>query len=157
MEVIIGLLVIGAVLLALETVLPGMIAGALGVMCLIGAVVVGYQDFGAKTGNIILLVVCMGTLIGISLWVRFFPQSRMAKMFISQRVVGDIRAEKPELLSKTGVALTQLRPCGTALIEGRRVDVVTEGALVSRDTPVKVIAIEGMRVVVRAINNETSS
>ncbi|HOW66536.1 MAG TPA: NfeD family protein [Candidatus Paceibacterota bacterium] len=157
MEVVIGLLVIGAILLALETVLPGLIAGSLGVMCLIAAVVVGYQDFGAKTGNVILLVVCLGTLVGISLWVRFFPQSRMARLFISQRVVGEIRAEKPELLAKTGIALTQLRPCGTALIEGRRVDVVTEGGLVARETPVKVIAIEGMRVVVRPINNETSS
>jgi hypothetical protein len=35
------------------------------------------------------------------------------------------------------------------------VDVITEGAMVARDTPIKVVAIEGMRVVVRALS-ETS-
>jgi len=41
-----------------------------------------------------------------------------------------------------------LRPAGMALINGRRVDVVTEGAMIERDTPVRVVAVEGMRVVV---------
>jgi membrane-bound serine protease (ClpP class) len=58
--------------------------------------------------------------------------------------------EKPELLNQTGSALTNLRPAGTAIINDRRVDVVTEGAMIERGTPVKVVAVEGMRVVVRA-------
>ena len=53
------------------------------------------------------------------------------------------------MLHQTGTAFTQLRPCGTALINGRRVDVVTEGSLIEKGTPVKVVALEGMRVVVR--------
>ena len=40
---------------------------------------------------------------------------------------------------------------GTALINGKRVDVITEGSHIERGTPVKVVALEGMRVVVRAI------
>ena len=51
----------------------------------------------------------------------------------------------PELLDQTGAALTNLRPSGIALINGRRVDVVTEGSLIERGTPVKVIAIDGHR------------
>jgi membrane-bound serine protease (ClpP class) len=62
-----------------------------------------------------------------------------------------VDAEKPELLQQTGTAFTQLRPAGTALINGRRVDVVTEGQLIERGTPVRVVAVEGMRVVVRAV------
>jgi membrane-bound serine protease (ClpP class) len=69
--------------------------------------------------------------------------------------VGEIRTERPELLGLTGTALTPLRPSGTVVINGHRVDVVTEGGLVDRDTPVKVVAVEGMRVVVRPIS-ETS-
>ena len=39
----------------------------------------------------------------------------------------------------------------TALINGKRVDVITEGSHIERGTPVIVVALEGMRVVVRAI------
>ena len=52
--------------------------------------------------------------------------------------------------------MTPLRPSGTAVINGRRVDVVTEGGMIERNTPVKVVAIEGMRVVVRAVDGVLS-
>jgi membrane-bound serine protease (ClpP class) len=44
-----------------------------------------------------------------------------------------------------------LRPSGTANINGQRVDVVTEGGLIERGTAVKVVAVEGSRIVVRAV------
>jgi len=53
------------------------------------------------------------------------------------------------LLGKQGVAQSGLRPAGVAIIEGQRVDVVTEGALIDAGTRVKVVAVEGNRVVVR--------
>jgi membrane-bound serine protease (ClpP class) len=37
------------------------------------------------------------------------------------------------------------------LIGGKRVDVVTEGGMIDPGTPLKVVAVEGMRVVVRAV------
>jgi membrane-bound serine protease (ClpP class) len=157
MEMVVILLVVGAVLVLLETVLPGLIAGILGILCLMGAVLVGYQQYGVRTGNFLLLGVSGASVVVILLWLRYFPRSPMARLFISQQQVGDIRAEKPELLHRTGAALTQLRPSGMAVIDGKRIDVVTEGGLVERGTPVKVIAIEGMRVVVRPITNETTT
>jgi membrane-bound serine protease (ClpP class) len=51
----------------------------------------------------------------------------------------------------SGTALTNLRPSGTALIDGKRVDVVTNGSMIERGAEVKVIAVEGARVVVRAV------
>ena len=41
MELVVTLLVVGAILLLLETVLPGMIAGIVGGLCLIVGVVLG--------------------------------------------------------------------------------------------------------------------
>ncbi len=151
MEAVIALLVVGAVLLLLETVLPGMVAGIVGLGCLITGVVMGYVNFDTRTGNLILLIVLTGLLLGTCWWVKYFPDSRFAKGFVSRGTVGEIRAEKPELLDQTGVALTTLRPSGMALLNSRRVDVVTEGPFLERGTPVKVIAIEGLRVVVRAV------
>ncbi|MEI6786192.1 MAG: NfeD family protein [Verrucomicrobiota bacterium] len=151
MALIITLLILGAILLFLETLLPGMIAGLIGLICLMAAVILGYRDFGYQTGSLILAGVLMGLLIGTWCWLRFFPESRIARTFISQGSTGDLGVEKPELLNGTGVALTQLRPSGTASINGQRVDVVTEGGLIERGTAVKVVAVEGARVVVREV------
>jgi membrane-bound serine protease (ClpP class) len=151
MGLVITLMVIGAVLLILETVLPGMIAGIFGFCCIVGAVIVSYFEFGARGGNLTLLLASVGLVTGTLLWMKYFPDSSMAKLFVSQKVVGDIGAEKPELLHQTGHALTTLRPSGMASINGHRVDVVTEGGLIEKGTPIKVIALEGMRVVVREI------
>ena len=45
-------------------------------------------------------------------------------------------------------ALTTLRPAGTALIDGERVDVVTDGEYLPNDTEIKVVKVEGARIVV---------
>jgi len=151
-ELVIILLVAGALLLLAESVLPGMIAGLAGACCLAAAVIEGYVQFGTKTGNLILLGVLAGLVVGFWLWLKYFPDSRVAKVFISRKVVGEIGTEKPELLDQTGTALSALRPAGTAVINGKRVDVVTEGQMIDPGTPVRVVAVEGMRVVVRQFN-----
>lgn len=149
MMAIITLFVVGAVLMFLETLLPGMITGIVGFLCWVAAVIFGYREYGAPTGNLILIGVLLGMVVGIFFWLKFFPQSRIAGLFISQRTVGELGVEKSELLQLTGVAISQLRPSGTAFINGKRVDVVTEGALIERGASIRVVAVEGIRVVVR--------
>lgn len=151
MELVLTLLVVGALLLAAESVLPGLIAGIVGCCCLVIGVIEGYLKFGARTGNLILMGVLAGLVVGFWLWVKYFPESRLGRIFISSEVVGEIGTERPELLERTGTALTPLRPSGTATIDGKRVDVVTEGQMIERGTPVRVIAVEGLRVVVREL------
>jgi membrane-bound serine protease (ClpP class) len=154
MALVITLLVVGAILLLLETVLPGMIAGIVGGCCLIAGVIMGYVEFGTSTGTWILFATVVALVAGFAVWARYFPESRFGRAFISKGVTGDIRAEKPELLHQTGTAFTQLRPSGTALINGQRVDVVTEGSLIEKGAPIKVVATEGLRVVVRALSEQ---
>jgi membrane-bound serine protease (ClpP class) len=149
MAFVITLLVAGAILLLLETILPGMIAGIVGGCCLLAGVILGYVEFGPAIGTWILFAMVMLVIAGFAVWAKYFPESRYGRAFISKGVIGDIKADQPELLHQTGTAFTQLRPSGTALINGRRVDVVSEGALIEKGAAVKVVAIEGMRVVVR--------
>ncbi|NQU43084.1 hypothetical protein HQ520_07350 [bacterium] len=58
-----------------------------------------------------------------------------------------LRLEKPRpgeaLLGVEGTALTDLRPSGMALIDNRRVDVVTEGGYISAGSRVRVIEVHG--------------
>jgi len=55
------------------------------------------------------------------------------------------------LLNRQGVALTSLRPSGSIIIDGKRFDVVTEGEMIDKDTPVRVSKIEGARIVVKTL------
>jgi len=55
------------------------------------------------------------------------------------------------LVGKRGKTLTPLRPAGSVLIDGERVDVVSDGGYIPADRQVEVIQVEGVRVVVRAV------
>lgn len=63
---------------------------------------------------------------------------------------GYIATGKHELLlGREGVASTPLRPSGTGLIDGRRVNVAADGEFIEKDCRIKVVEVEGNRVVVR--------
>jgi membrane-bound serine protease (ClpP class) len=151
MELVIVLLLIGVVLLLLETILPGMIAGTIGLICIAAGVALSYELLGTPTAHYILMAVMVGLVIGTFAWLKYFPRSPFLRPLISKSAVGEIGTDRPDLLHQTGTAFTSLRPAGTALINGERVDVVSEGVLIEPGTPVKVVAVEGIRVVVRAI------
>ena len=50
---------------------------------------------------------------------------------------------------KRGTAASPLRPAGIALIEGERVDVVSQGEYIAADAPIEVVRVDGNRIVVR--------
>jgi membrane-bound serine protease (ClpP class) len=56
------------------------------------------------------------------------------------------------LLGKAGVTYTPLHPAGVAIIEGRKVDVVTPGHFIEQNVPIRVVDISGNRVVVREVS-----
>jgi membrane-bound serine protease (ClpP class) len=56
----------------------------------------------------------------------------------------------------TGVARSILRPAGKAEIDGMLVDVVTDGEFLDAGAPVRVLAVEGSRVVVAAFESASA-
>jgi membrane-bound serine protease (ClpP class) len=63
-------------------------------------------------------------------------------------VRGTTETQPAILLGKVGVAKTTLRPSGKADIDGRLEDVVSQGEFLAAGEPVRVVAVEGTRVVV---------
>ena len=59
--------------------------------------------------------------------------------------------DKSKFLGATGTCVTDLRPAGTVTVNGEPVDVVAEGGFVNRGDKVKVINVDGSRVLVRKI------
>ena len=60
--------------------------------------------------------------------------------------------DKSKLIGAIGVCATDLRPAGTITVEGEPLDVVTEGNFVKAGDLVKIINVDGSRVLVRQIN-----
>lgn len=59
--------------------------------------------------------------------------------------------ERGDLLGREGKTLTPLRPAGTADVAGRRVDVVTEGEFIEAGAWVRIVKVEGPRVVAEKV------
>ena len=54
-----------------------------------------------------------------------------------------------ELLGLQGVTLTELRPVGIGMFDGRRLDIITEGQFIQSQAAVKIVSAHGSRIVVR--------
>ncbi|OPY60573.1 MAG: hypothetical protein A4E56_02613 [Pelotomaculum sp. PtaU1.Bin065] len=101
----------------------------------------------AVVATIVILIVGLRLMSRYNMWYRLTLQNKQ------QNDEGYV-APAPELslyAGKEGVALTPLRPAGSAELDGRRLDVVTEGEFIPKGRPVKVIKVEGTRVVVKEI------
>jgi len=62
--------------------------------------------------------------------------------------------ERRKLLGREGAAVTDLRPAGKAQIAGKRWDVVTDGGYVEEGEELRVVRVEGTRIVVSRKDGE---
>ena len=53
------------------------------------------------------------------------------------------------MIGREGVTLSELRPVGVGLFDGKRVDIIAEGEFIEEQTSVKIIDARGHRIVVR--------
>ncbi|MGI6605315.1 MAG: hypothetical protein GX062_00280 [Firmicutes bacterium] len=142
----------GVTLLAIEGfVLPGFgVAGFAGMMAMGGSLVLA-ASLGGQTLAMFFMATLLVVVLGYLLLRRFGPRT-MGDIILNQRLdssEGNVATgDLAQLLGTTGKTLTPLRPAGTVEIEGLRVDVVTQGEFVPAGEKVKVILVEGRRVVV---------
>ncbi len=82
---------------------------------------------------------------------KFLPRTRAFNTLVLDTVLSEPEEEK-ELLGIEGVAHSDLRPGGTAYFAGRKIDVVTLGDYIRRETPVRIVEVHGNRIVVEDIS-----
>ena len=112
-------------------------------------------DFSPETFSIPFLKVMLSFLGAILLVViagKFLPQTRAFKSLTLGDVVPDMD-EDLSLVGMAGVAHSDLRPGGTAYIGGSKVDVVTQGDYIPRETQIRVVGVEGNRIVVEDVSH----
>jgi membrane-bound serine protease (ClpP class) len=163
------LFIIGAGLLLLEIfVIPGFgIAGVSGIICMILGIylsLVGtlkHVDNSAlgSAANYLLLSLFL-TILGAMVIIKFFPKSSIWRTISLEeaqlRNKGYIAArDYGQYLGKEGIALSALRPAGIGLFAGERLDVVSEGDFIEKDTPIVISQIDGYRLIVKNIEKKT--
>ena len=122
------------------------------------------QIFGGTNSAIVLLT--YGAMIGIAvlgIFIVLYLGSRSSKKnagMLDELVLDERQQnrdgytsviDKSKFLGAIGVCVTDLRPAGTITVEGEPLDVVTEGSFVKAGDIVKVINVDGSRVLVRQI------
>ncbi len=156
----------GLILLAIEVlVIPGFgLAGVLGIIAIVASLVLSLVGPGftmtfmlVAAGRVVfaLLLALLASLVLL----RFLPRLPFGRRLILNRglAAAEGYASAPEIdaqwLGKTGLASSPLRPAGIADIDGRRVDVVSDGEHIDAGQFIRVTRVDGNRVVVRRISN----
>lgn len=155
--IIISLFVGGLIAIILEIFIPGGIVGVIGGAAVIASIILGFsksQTLGGVllVGGVVLVPICIIAAMNLA------PKLPFSRNLFLQETLGvdqgyiSTESGLELLLGKEGVAVTNLRPAGIAEIEERRTDVVTSGEMIDKGVQVKVVAVEGNRVVVEAEN-----
>jgi membrane-bound serine protease (ClpP class) len=130
-------------------VIPGFgVAEITGLVTLGLAVYLTFTRLSALWGGISLAITIA---IIISLLIYLPKTSTWRQLRLDAQDKSHIISADPELINKEGETITMLRPAGTVKIDGKKIDVVTEGVFIAQHTRVKVVAIRGNRVVVRKV------
>lgn len=160
--------VIGVGLLLLEVfVIPGFgIAGLLGILLIVGSFVlsllphvgrISFEDIlDALTQVGLSFIFAFALAIPV---VKFLPKTRFFRSLIldAQQTATEEYRSTPEfdeqIVGAEGKALSTLRPSGIGQFQNKRINVVAEGEFIEQDSPIKVIKVEGYKVIVRKLNN----
>lgn len=149
-------LIAGIILLIIEMFTPGFgISGAMGILALIAAVVLRADTFANAITTLLIILV----LIMIAAFV-FFKSASKGVISRSPLILKDSiksgstslsDAEMQNLIGKEGISLNTLRPSGNANFDGLRLDVVSEGTYIPAGSRIKIIGIEGVKILVEKI------
>ncbi|MBL1214145.1 MAG: nodulation protein NfeD [Ignavibacteriae bacterium] len=163
------LFIAGVALLLVEIfVVPGFgVFGVSGIILIVAGLFLGLlSDFKYIDWSIIsvALVQLAGSFVLsiflIYLLSRLLPRSQIwNKLILADNINSSSGyiTSKPEykkLVGKVGLALTDLRPSGTLIINKKRIDVVTDGEYIEAGTEVIVVRQSGSAVVVERTNKE---
>lgn len=153
---------LGLILVGIEVfVIPGFgIFGVLGIGALLAGLGLSLVGTGA-TGEVMMEAVSqvaisllVAIVIGI-VFLRIFPRLPFGKRFVLEEKLEASEGYEStpdtdrQWLGHQGVAVSDLRPAGIAHFNEQRVDVVSEGDFISAGQLIKVVHVDGNRIVVR--------
>ncbi len=151
------LLILGLALVVVEVFIPsGGILGFLSIASLVSGIILAFYHRGAETGFIFLAVTAVTVPTALALAFRWWPNTPMGRRLLldiptSEEVLPDSaqRRSLRQLVGKLGVAKSVMLPSGAVLIDGEKIDALSEGMSIEAGQRVRVVEVRGNRVVVR--------
>ena len=148
---VILLFVAGVILIFAEFLLPSGLSGGAGTLMILGSVTLGLYHFPDQAVWII-GGETFGVMLGIAMGI-FALSKGMGKTLMLDTTQaaedGYVNVETDTaLIGATGETMTALRPAGTILVDGKRIDAVSDGTFIDEHANVRVIEVNGNRVVV---------
>lgn len=150
-------LIIALVMFVIELFTPGIgVAGATGLLSLIAVVVMQLGWGHPQVALYIIAIALLLIILGLVWIIRSMSRGRLSKSFLVLKdhsggtSVPEVKEAKDDLIGKTGVAITTLRPSGIAEFDGKRLDVATSGEFIKKGETITIIQAERMHIRVRA-------
>lgn len=150
-----ALFVLGIVLLVIEIIVPGFgLPGISGILFVLIGIILAMDSFANAILSISIAII-ITTIIGIMLVKRGFKSQLFNSIVLNNQTnkeKGYLSSEADEnLISKEGIAVSELRPSGFIDIDGKRIDALSDEGYISKGTAVKIVKIEGSKIFVRRI------
>ncbi len=151
------LFVFGIAMLLVEAFMPGLgIFGVTGLISTIASIVLAAVS--VQTGMVMLLVALVLSAVFSVFAFRYFAgRGALRHIILSEEEKAEhgyvAPRDQSKLTGKEGIAITSLRPSGAAEIEGKRVDVVSDGSYIPAGEKLVVERVEGVRVIVKPYKN----
>jgi membrane-bound ClpP family serine protease len=151
-------LIAGFILAGVELVLPGFsLPGISSILALICGVFLLADSVMEGIWITLIVVALLG--IGLAVLLYLLSKGKFRSPLIleeeQKRTEGYLSSSDLEyLLGKQGKALTDLRPAGTARIDGVNFDVISEGNYILAGTELVIIRVEGAKLIVREVKEE---
>lgn len=153
-----GLLAAGAVLILIELIIPGF--GLFGIAGLLSLIAGFFFFFGGGWDAFMIVagaVAVLGLLTAFFFW--YLPSDSVWNPFVlrdkQKNDAGYTGADDySALVGKRGEAITPLRPAGTALVDGQRLDVVSFGDYIDKGAAIEIVKTEGSKLLVKQLNKD---
>lgn len=149
------LFLLGAGLIVAELFLPHGIAGIAGAVAVTGSIIMAGANPAYMAISVLIALIIATT--GMVVIMKFFGKklhllNRMILMDATDTESGYVsNVNRIDWLGKTAITLTPLRPSGAIVLDGERIDVVSEGSYIDKGKRVKIVKVEGSRTVVREL------
>lgn len=150
------LLVIGLLLVFLEFFLPGLILGALGSILIVASVVL----FGIQANSpleLLFYFLGVGAAVAAVVYYAIKRIRRTAKagtMYLDSDQAGYVASTfDATAIGKRGVALSDLKPSGHALIDGKQYQVSSQSGYVTQGTEIVVLGGQGAILFIKPVGS----
>lgn len=151
---------VGLMLMAAQVFVPVVgILFALGLGALVVGVVLTFTNGGYEVGLVTLVAVFLTMPLFSILVFRVWPRTAMGKRLFLAAPLDDntlanmpVHLELEALRGRYGRTASSLRPSGTTVFDGRRIDTLSEGGMIEPGQWVRCIDVREGRVIVRQVD-----